>query len=80
MCTKPPQVSPGEYPGPAPRETEIEEKEPTGTRNWIYGIPDVLEGVASGYIKSQKHLEATVTSPNEQKQAKFIRNHPTFLV
>ena len=43
----------------------------------IFGCPRCLRGVINGYIKSQKHLQATLTPQNEQKRAKIVRN-PSF--
>ena len=76
--TKPPQASPEASPSPAGSRNQ--RKRAHRRNKFVCWCPRCAWGVASGYIKSQNHLEATVTSPNEQKRAKYVRNCPKFLV
>jgi hypothetical protein len=60
---------------------------PAGTRNrrksaptrggWAFWGFRCAWGVPGGYIKSQKHLKATLTARNKHKRAKIVRN-PSF--
>ena len=52
---------------PSPAGSRNQRKRAHRRNTFVCWCPRCAWGVASGYIKSQNHLEATVTSTNEQK-------------
>ena len=62
---------------PSPEGSQNRRNKAPARGQLAFWCPRCLRGVVNGYIKSQKHLKATITSQNEQKRAKIVQN-PSF--
>ena len=65
---------------PSPEGSQNRRNQAPARGQLAFWCPRCLRGVVNGYIKSQKHLKATITSQNEQKRAKTSQNRPKSLV